>query len=115
MEDRTLSNRAQRAPRGGQDAPKNEKEDRTNINHPRLVRDRHVLSKKKGQHGSNLVSEIEGKSKKIDAKIDRKSDASWNRFLEDFLKIFGEKMKACWFQNRTKIDPNFEQRFFEEN
>ena len=52
--------------------------------------------------------------KKIDAKIDRKNDASWNRFLEGFWWIFGGKMEACWHQNRSKIDANFEKRFFEK-
>ena len=47
-------------------------------------------------------------------KIDRKNDASWNRFLEGFWWIFGPKMEACWHQNRTKIDANFEERFFEK-
>ena len=52
---------------------------------------------------------------KIDAKIDRKSDASWNRFLEGFWWIFGGKMEACWHQNLAKIDANFEERFFEKS
>ena len=52
--------------------------------------------------------------RKIDAKIDRKIDASWNRFLEGFWWIFGGKMEACWHQNRAKIDANFEERFFEK-
>ena len=51
---------------------------------------------------------------KIDAKIDRKSDASWNRFLERFWWIFGRKTEACWHQNQSKIEPNFEERFFEK-
>ena len=53
--------------------------------------------------------------KQIDAKIDRKNDASWNRFLEGFWSIFGSKMEACWHQNRPKIDANFEERFFEKS
>ena len=52
--------------------------------------------------------------RKIDGKIDRKCNASWNRFLEGFWWIFGGKMEACWHQNRTKIDANFEERFFEK-
>ena len=115
MEARTLPNRAQRAPRGGQDAPKTEKEDRPNINHPRLVPRRRVLSEKV----ANMVPSWPPKSKqnrrKNDAKIDRKNDASWNRFLEGFWWIFGRKMEACWHQNRAKIDPNFEERFFEKD
>ena len=51
----------------------------------------------------------------IDGKIDRKSDASWNRFFEGFWLIFGGKTEACWLQNRAKIDPNFEERFFAKN
>ena len=50
----------------------------------------------------------------MDAKIDRKNDASWNRFSDGFWLIFGRKMEACWHQNRTKIDANFEERFFEK-
>ena len=50
----------------------------------------------------------------IDAKIDRKIDASWDRFLEGFGWVFGGKMEACWHQHRAKIDPNFEERFFEK-
>ena len=52
--------------------------------------------------------------KKIDAKIDRKNDASWNRFLDGFWWILGGKMEACWHQNRSKIDANLEERFFEK-
>ena len=52
--------------------------------------------------------------RKNDAKIDRKNDASWNRFLEGFWWIFGGKMEPCWHQNRAKIDANFEERFFEK-
>ena len=52
--------------------------------------------------------------KKIDAKIDRKNDASWNRFLDGFWWILGRKMEACWHQNRSKIDANLEERFFEK-
>ena len=51
---------------------------------------------------------------KIDVKIDQKSDASWDRFLGGFWWIFGGKIKACWHQNRSKIDANFEKRFFEK-
>ena len=43
MEARTLPNRAQRAPRGGQDAQKTEKKDRPNIKYPRRVRGPHFL------------------------------------------------------------------------
>ena len=51
---------------------------------------------------------------KIDAKIDQKFDASWDRFLEGFWLIFRGKMEACWHQSRAKIDANFEERFFEK-
>ena len=47
-------------------------------------------------------------------KIDRKGDATWNRFLERFWWIFGRKMEACWHQNREKFDANFEERFFKK-
>ena len=33
---------------------------------------------------------------KIDAKIDRKSDASWKRILEGFWWIVEGRMEACW-------------------
>ena len=52
--------------------------------------------------------------RKIDAKIDRKNDASWNRFLDGCWWIFRRKMEACWHQNRSKIDANLEERFFEK-
>ena len=52
--------------------------------------------------------------RKIDAKIGRKNDASWIRFLDGFWWIFGRKMEACWHQNRSKIDANLEERFFEK-
>ena len=59
-----------------------------------------VLCRKSGQHGSNLAFKMEPKSaenrEKIDAKIDRKIDASWNRFLEGFWWIFKRKIEACW-------------------
>ena len=38
---------------------------------------------------------------KIDAKIDQKFDASWDRFLGGFWKILGAKMEPSWHQNRT--------------
>ena len=43
---------------------------------------------------------------KIDAKIDLKFDASWNRFLKGFWWILGGKMEASWHQNATKINLN---------
>ena len=34
-------------------------------------------------------------------------------FWKDFGGFFNGKMEACWHQHHVKIDPNFEQRFFE--
>ena len=115
MEARTLPNQAQRAPRGGQDAQKTEKKDRPNINHPRLVRGTRVLSEKVANMAPSWPPKSKQNRRKIDAKIDRKNDASWNRFLEGFWWIFGSKMEACWHQHPTKIDANFEERFFEKS
>ena len=114
MEARTLPNRAQRAPRRGQDAPKIEKEDRPNINHSRRIRGRRVLSEKVANMAPSWVPKSKENRRKNDAKIDRKNDASRNRFLEGFWWIFGGKMELCWHQNRAKIDANFEKRFFEK-
>ena len=51
---------------------------------------------------------------KIDAKIDQKFDASWDRFSEGFWWIWGGKMEPSWHQKRSKIDANCEKRFFEK-
>ena len=115
MEARTFPNRPQRAPRGGQDTQKTEKEDRANINHPRLVQRRHVLSEKVANMAPRWLPKSKQHRRKIDAKIDRKSDASWNLFLEGFWWMFGGKLEACWHPNRANIDPNFEERFFEKS
>ena len=114
MEARTLPNRAQRAPTRGQDAPKTEKEDRPNINHPRRIRGRRVLSEKVANMAPSWPPKSKQHRRKIDANIDRKRYASWDRFLEDFLWIFGGKMETCWHQNLTQIDTNFEERIFEK-
>ena len=63
-----------------------------------------LLSRKSGQHGSKLASQIEKKKKKIDAKIDQKFDASWDRFLGGFWWILEGKMEASGDQHRLKID-----------
>ena len=112
MEARTLPNRAQRAPRGGQDAPKTEKEDRPNINYPRRFRPRRVLSEKVANMAPSWPPKSKQNRRKIDAKTDRKIDASWERVLEGFWWIFGRKTEACWHQNRSKIEPNFEESDF---
>ena len=109
-----FQNRAKMEPGGGQDAPKTEKEDRPNKKHPRRIRGCHVLNEKAANMAPSWPPKSKEHRRKIDAKIDRKNDASWNRFLEGFWWIFGGKMEACWHQNRTKIDANFEERFFEK-
>ena len=114
MEARTLPNRAQRAARRGQDAPKTEKEDRPNINHPRLVRSRRVFREKVANMVPSWLPKSSQNQRQNNAKINRKSDASWNRLLERIWWIFGGKIQACWHQHRTKIYPNFEERFFKQ-
>ena len=114
MEARTLPNRAQRAPRGGQDAPKTEKKDRPNIKLPGVKSRRRILSEKVANMAPSWPPKSKENRRKIDAKIDRKIDASWDRFLEVFGWIFGRKMEACWQQNRIQIDANLEERFFEK-
>ena len=52
---------------------------------------------------------------KIGRKIDPKFDASWDRFVRGFWWILGGKMEACWHQTQSKIDVNFERRFFEKS
>ena len=39
---------------------------------------------------------------KIDAKIDRKFDASWDRFLKGFWRILGARMEPCWHPKGTQ-------------
>ena len=39
---------------------------------------------------------------KIDAKIDQKFDASWDRFLGGFYWILGTKIDPSWYQNGIK-------------
>ena len=51
---------------------------------------------------------------KIHQNLDHFLDASWDRFFYDFWSIFSSKMEASWDQNRSKIDVNFERRFFEK-
>ena len=114
MEARTLPNRAQRAPRGGQDAQKTEKKDRSNIKLHGVKFRRRILSEKVANMAPSWPPQSKQNRRKNEAKIDRKNDASWNRFLEGFWWIFGGKMEACWHQNRSKIDANFEERFFEK-
>ena len=38
----------------------------------------------------------------IDVKIDKKIDASWDRFFEGFLKILGARMEPCWHPKGTQ-------------
>ena len=114
MEARTLPNRAQGAPRVGQGAQKNQKKDRSNIKLHSLKLPRRILSDKVANMAPSWLPKSKQNRRKNDAKIDRKNDASWNRFLEGFWWIFGGKMEACWHQHRTKIDANFEERFFEK-
>ena len=114
MEARTLPNRAQRAPRGGQDAQKTPKKDRSNIKLHSVKFPRRILSEKVANMAPSWPPKSKQHRRKIDANIDRKSYASWDRFLEDFLWIFGGKMETCWHQNLTQIDTNFEERIFEK-
>ena len=114
MDARTLPNRAQMAPRGSQDAQKNEKNDRSNLKLHSVKLGRRILSDKMANMAPSWPPKSKQNRRKIDAKTDRKIDASWDRFLEGFWWIFGGKMEACWHQNRTKIDANFEERFFEQ-
>ena len=69
---------------------------------------------KSGQHGSNLAPKTEPKSKKIEAKIDQNFEGSWGQIFSGFWWI----LEATWSQVGTKIaskiDPNFERRFFEK-
>ena len=46
--------------------------------------------------------------KNIDAKIDQKIDASWDRFLGGFGRILGAKMKPCWHPKGTPNGSYFE-------
>ena len=52
---------------------------------------------------ANLYRKSSQKLIKIDAKIDQKIDASWDRFLDGFWWISGTKMKPSWHQNGIKI------------
>ena len=51
----------------------------------------------------------------IDAKIDQKFDASWDRFLGGFGRILEAKMEPCWHPNQSTIDATCEKRFFEKS
>ena len=46
------------------------------------------------------VSRWSQNGEKIDAKIDQKFNASWDRFLEGFGRILEAKMEPCWHPNR---------------
>ena len=89
MEARTLPNRAQRAPRGGQDAPKTEKEDRPNINHPRLVPRRRVLSEKVANMAPSWLPKSSQNRAKIEEKSMQKMIEKVMHFVIDFWKDFG--------------------------
>ena len=91
MEARTFPNRAQRAPRGGQDAPKTEKKDRPNIKLPGVKSRRRILSEKVANMAPSWLPKSKQNRRKIDAKFDRFFDASWNRFWDGFWWIFGTK------------------------
>ena len=100
MEARNLPNRAQKAPRGSQDAPKTEKEDRPNINHPRLVPRRRILSEKVANMAPSWLPKSKQNRRKIDAKINQKT----MHLGFDFWKDFGGFLEAKWKHVGTKID-----------
>ena len=114
MEARTFPNRAQRAPRGGQDAPKTEKEDRPNINHPRLVRNRYVLSEKV----ANMAPSWLPKSKQNRKKSMQKSIKKVMHLGILFWKDFGGFLDEKWRHVGTRIDqksmPTSKSDFFEK-
>ena len=101
MEARTLPNRAQRAPRGGQDGPKTEKEDRPNINRPRRIRGRRVLSEKV----ANMAPSWPPNRSKIEEKSMQKSIEKTMHLGIDFWKDFGGFLDEKWRHVGTKIEP----------
>ena len=51
---------------------------------------------------------------KIEVKNDQNFDASWGRFLVDFGRFGKAKRSQVGTKIASKIDPNFERRFFEK-
>ena len=102
---------AKRGPGRPENRKKRQTQQKTPV--PQLVPP--ILGEKVANMDPSWPSKSQQNRRKIDAKIDRKNDASWNRFLEGFWWIFGGKMEACWHQNREKIEANFEERFFEKS
>ena len=57
---------------------------------------------------------MEGKSKKKTMQNRSKKRCILESIFGRILVDFWWKMEVCWHQNRSKIDPNFEKRFFEK-
>ena len=115
MGTKNLQNGGPNPPKSSPEGPKREpgsqnpkKKTRSNNNKRCLWTGRPFLNEKVANMAPSWFTKSNQNRRKIDAKMDQKNDASWNRFLEGFWWIFGGKMDACWHQNRTKIDANFD-------
>ena len=99
-------------PRGGQNGEKSEKKHRPNKKGGGAPQRRPILE----ENGANMVPTWAPRwspnRTKIDAKINEKIDASWNRFLNGCWWILGGKMEASWHPHGIKNVHNFERRFF---
>jgi len=69
---------------------------------PKMAQD----APKTAQDGPSWLQKWSQNRRKIDGKIDRKCDASWNWFLEGFCWIFGGKMS----ENRRKMDGKIDRK-----
>ena len=102
MEAQTLQNRAQIGPRGVQDDQKIEKEHRPNKEEASTPQRTLIFSENVANMASTWVPRRSQNGEKIDAKIDQKFDASWDRFLRGFGRILGAKMEPCWQPKETQ-------------
>ena len=99
MEGQTFQNRAEIGPRGRQDDQKIEKQHRPNKKGGGAPQPCTTLGENVANMAATWVPRWSQNGEKIDANIDQKIDASWDRFLAGFGRILGAKMEPCWPQN----------------
>ena len=84
MDARTFPNRAQNAPRGGQDAQKAHQNNRPNKNHPRRIQRCRVLSEKVANMAPSWIPKSKQNRRKTDVKINQKTTHVGIDFWKDF-------------------------------
>ena len=98
----TPLNRAQKAPREGQDNKKTEKEHRPNKKEGVTLQRTHILKEKVDNMAPSWLPKPTPNRSKIDANFDRNIDAFQDGVLKRFWWIRGGKMEACWHLKSMK-------------